>query len=57
MLKLKKTIVLSITTAILYYALISPNLLPAVTIPVKDALIISIFCNSEFVLNKTHWFN
>ena len=36
-------IILTISISVLYFALISPELLPNVTIPVKDALIISIF--------------
>lgn len=36
-------LILTISISVLYFALISPDLLPNVTIPVKDALIISIF--------------
>ena len=36
-------IILTISISILYFALISPDLLPNVIIPVKDALIISVF--------------
>ena len=36
-------IILTISISVLYFALISPDLLPNVTIPVKDALIISVF--------------
>lgn len=43
MLNLKKTLILIITTSILYFALISPKLLPNVTLAVKDAFLISIF--------------
>ena len=43
MLNLKKTLILVITTSILYFALISPKLLPNVTLAVKDAFLISIF--------------
>ena len=39
----QKTIILIITTGILYYALISPDLLPGVTLAVKDAIIISFY--------------
>lgn len=42
-LKTKKALALVFTTGILYYALTSPKLLPDVTIPVKDALVISLF--------------
>lgn len=42
-LNFKKTIILAVTTAILFYALIDEAILPNVTIPVKDAIIISIF--------------
>lgn len=43
MFKFKKILVIIFNTVVLYYALVSPNLLPNVTIAVKDALIISIF--------------
>ena len=36
-------LILTISISVLYFALISPDLLPNVTIPVKDALIISVF--------------
>lgn len=36
-------IIISISITLLYFALISPKLLPNVTIPIKDALIISFF--------------
>lgn len=36
-------IILTISISVLYFALISPDLLPNVTIPVKDAMIISFF--------------
>lgn len=36
-------IILTISISVLYFALISPDLLPNVTIPVKDAMIISVF--------------
>lgn len=39
----QKTLILIITTCFLYYALISPDLLPGVTIAIKDAIIISIY--------------
>lgn len=39
----KKIIILILTTSILYYALISPELLPGVTLAIKDAIIISLY--------------
>lgn len=43
LLNVKKFVILFVTTAILFYALIDKALLPNVTIPVNDAIIISLF--------------
>lgn len=43
MLNIKKTIILSVTTLILFIALISPTVLPDVTIGIKDAIVITVF--------------
>lgn len=43
LLNIKKTIILVITTSILFYTLTNETILPNVAIPLKDAIIISIF--------------
>ena len=43
MLKLKKTFILIISSCILYFALISPKLLPSVVLSERDAFLITVF--------------
>lgn len=50
MLNKKKACILVTSTSVLFYALVSPNLLPGVTIDVKDAIFISYYVVSMIFL-------
>ena len=46
-LNFEKTIILLVTTVVLFVALVSPHLLPAVVLPVSDAILIVCFVVSS----------